>query len=285
MALQPDALRRTALVLVIAGLVWNLVEAGVALWAGVQAGSVALLAFNLDSIVELFAGGVLVARLRQEREGVEDEAAERRAQRLLGISFFLLAAYIALHSGASILGWLPEPQPSLAGVGIVVASAVVMGGLYVGKMRVAARMHPVRRNAAAEHRQIQGAQREHPPPGHGPLRGEPVVQVSVGGEQQYCKGYVRPIRHLVDVERVQPGKRGNRQDEPASPDIDPGHAAQLARLRQIEAAKEGWKRAGRCAHWVQGPSPSPWITAHGGWNATCPSTRRGVLSLEMRGSK
>ncbi len=140
MALQPDALRRTALVLVIAGLVWNLVEAGVALWAGVQAGSVALLAFSLDSIVELFAGGVLVARLRQEREGVEDEAAERRAQRLLGISFFLLAAYIALHSGASILGWLPEPQPSLAGVGIVVASAVVMGGLYVGKMRVAARM-------------------------------------------------------------------------------------------------------------------------------------------------
>ena len=123
-------------------LVWNLVEAGVALWAGVQAGSVALLAFSLDSIVELFAGGVLVARLRQEREGVEDEAAERRAQRLLGISFFLLAAYIALHSGASILGWLPEPQPSLAGpgVGIVVASAVVMGGLYVGKMRVAARM-------------------------------------------------------------------------------------------------------------------------------------------------
>ena len=140
MALQPDALRRTALALIIAGLAWNLVEAGVALWAGVQAGSVALLAFSLDSIVELFAGGVLVARLRQERDGEEEEAAERRAQRLLGISFYLLAAYIALHSGASILGWLPEPQPSLAGVGIVVASAVVMGGLYVGKMRVAARM-------------------------------------------------------------------------------------------------------------------------------------------------
>ena len=285
MALQPDALRRTALVLVIAGLVWNLVEAGVALWAGVQAGSVALLAFSLDSIVELFAGGVLVARLRQEREGVEDEAAERRAQRLLGISFFLLAAYIALHSGASILGWLPEPQSSLAGVGIVVASAVVMGGLYVGKMRVAARMHSVRRNAAAEHRQVQGARREHPPPGHGPLRGEPVVQVSVGGEQQRRKDYVRPIHHLVDVERVQPGERGNRQDEPASPYIDPGHAAQLARLRQIEAAQEGWKRAGRCAHWIQDSSPSGWITADCGWNEICPSTGSGGLSLERRGPK
>ena len=76
---------------------------------------------------------------------------------------------------------------------------------------------PVRRNAAAEHRQVQGAQREHPPPGHGPLRGEPVVQVSVGGEQQRCKGDVRRIHHLVDVERVQPGERGNRQDEPAPP--------------------------------------------------------------------
>ena len=87
------------------------------------------------------------------------------------------------------------------------------------------------------------------------------MQVSVGGEQQYCKGDVRRVYHLVDVERVQPGERGNRQDEPASPDIDPGHAAQLARLRQVEAPQEGWKRAGRCAHWIQDSSPSDWITA------------------------
>ncbi len=140
MALELDALRRTALILVIAGLLWNLVEAGVSLWAGVHAGSVALLAFGLDSIVELFAGGVLVWRLRGEWEGLEEEAAERTAQRLLGLSFFLLAAYIAIHSGANLLGWLPEAQPSLVGVGIVVASAVVMSGLYVGKMRIATRM-------------------------------------------------------------------------------------------------------------------------------------------------
>ncbi len=138
--LESDALRRTALILVLAGLLWNLVEAGVSLWAGVQAGSVALLAFGIDSIVELLAGGVLVWRLRAERDGLEAEAAERRAQRLLGLSFFLLAAYILLHSGANLLGWLPEPQPSLAGVAIVVASAVVMTGLYVGKMRIATRM-------------------------------------------------------------------------------------------------------------------------------------------------
>ncbi len=137
---ESDTLRRTALILVLAGLLWNLVEAGVSLWAGVQAGSVAILAFGLDSIVELLAGGVLVWRLRTEGDEMEAEAAERRAQRLLGLSFFLLAVYVVLHSGANLLGWLPEPQPSLVGVGIVVASAVVMAGLYVGKMRIATRM-------------------------------------------------------------------------------------------------------------------------------------------------
>ncbi len=133
-------LRKTALVLVIGGLLWNMVEAIVSLWAGVQAGSVAMLAFGLDSIVELLAGGVLVWRLRVDGNESDVEAAERRAQRLLGLSFFLLAIYVALHSGANLLGWLPEPQPSLAGVSIVAASAVVMAVLYVGKMRISVRM-------------------------------------------------------------------------------------------------------------------------------------------------
>ena len=137
---QTDDLRRTALVLVSVGLAWNLVEAGVAFWAGARVGSVALIAFGLDSIIELFAGGVLVWRLRKEGEGHEDEAAEQRAQRLIGFSFFVLAAYVGVHSMASLGGWLPEPQPSLVGIGIAVASAVVMSILYVAKMRIAARM-------------------------------------------------------------------------------------------------------------------------------------------------
>ena len=138
--IESDSLRKTALILVLAGLLWNLIEAAVALWAGTRAGSVAILAFGLDSIIELFAGAVLVWRLRAEREESEAETAEIKSQKLLGLSFFFLAAYVVLHSGASLLGWLPEPQPSLAGVLIVVASAVVMTGLYVGKMRIAERM-------------------------------------------------------------------------------------------------------------------------------------------------
>ena len=67
MALQLDTLRRTALILVFAGLLWNLVEAGVGFWAGAQAGSVALIAFGFDSIVELLAGGILIGAYAQTR--------------------------------------------------------------------------------------------------------------------------------------------------------------------------------------------------------------------------
>ena len=140
MALQLDTLRRIALILVFAGLLWNLVEAGVGFWAGAQAGSVALLAFGFDSIVELLAGGILIWRLRADQNVHDEGAAERKAQRLLGLTFYLLAAYVALHSGANLLGWLPQPEPSIAGVAIVIASAIVMSGLYIGKMRIAIRM-------------------------------------------------------------------------------------------------------------------------------------------------
>ena len=140
MTLDSHVLRRTALILVAAGLAWNLVEAAVALWAGLHAGSVAILAFGLDSIIELFAGGVLVWRLTTDKDGEDAEASERRAQRLIGLTFFLLAAYVVLHSGANLSGLLPQPEPSLAGIVIVAASAVVMAVLYVGKMRIAEKM-------------------------------------------------------------------------------------------------------------------------------------------------
>ncbi len=140
MTLEAHALRRTALFLVVAGLAWNLVEAGFGLWAGLHAGSVAILAFGLDSLVELFAGGVLVWRLTADKDEEDAEASERRAQRLIGLTFFLLAAYVVLHSGANLFGLLPAPEPSLVGIAIVAASAVVMTVLYVGKMRIATRL-------------------------------------------------------------------------------------------------------------------------------------------------
>ena len=136
--IQRESLRRTALTLVWIGEIWNLLEAGVALWSGIGAGSAALIAFGLDSCIELFAGGVLIWHLNREWRGEEEnEEAERRAHRILGFTFFLLAAFIAGQSAATLLGWLPRPDESLVGILLLVASAVVMTVLYFRKSSIA----------------------------------------------------------------------------------------------------------------------------------------------------
>ena len=61
-----DHLKSQALILVWVGEIWNLLEAGVALWSGVGAESVALIGFGLDSILELAAGAILIWRLQTE---------------------------------------------------------------------------------------------------------------------------------------------------------------------------------------------------------------------------
>jgi len=131
-------LRRTALVLVWTGELWNVLEAVVALWSGAVASSVAMVAFGLDSFVELFAGGVLIWHLSREwRGGTAEAAAERKAQRMLGLTFFVLSGYIVIQSGATLAGWFPEPRESLIGIALVVASAAVMTVLYARKMPIA----------------------------------------------------------------------------------------------------------------------------------------------------
>ena len=104
---------------------------------GVRAGSVALIAFGLDSLVELFAGGVLIWQLSREWNEEEETSAELRAQRLVGATFFLLAAFILLQSLATLLGWFSEPRESLVGIGLVAASAAIMTVLYFGKTGIA----------------------------------------------------------------------------------------------------------------------------------------------------
>lgn len=136
-----ERLRHRALVLVWIGFLWNILEAGVALWSGAVAGSVALIAFGLDSLIELFAGGVLIWHLKREWQGQEhEEAAEKKATRLIGISFFVLSAYIAIQAVATLLGWLSEPRPSLVGIGLVIASALVMTTIFFPKLSLAKKL-------------------------------------------------------------------------------------------------------------------------------------------------
>jgi hypothetical protein len=88
--MQSDSnLKRKALVLVWIGEIWNIFEASIAIWAALAANSVALLAFGLDSLIELFAGAVIIWRFWKEREGNESET-EKKAVKFVGVTFFFV---------------------------------------------------------------------------------------------------------------------------------------------------------------------------------------------------
>jgi len=100
---------------------YNLIEAAVSIAAGVVAGSVALVGFGLDSLVEVSSGLVI---LWQFRHPIPEER-ERQAERLIAISFFALAAYVTVESARNLLG-AGEAAPSLLGILIASASLIVM---------------------------------------------------------------------------------------------------------------------------------------------------------------
>jgi divalent metal cation (Fe/Co/Zn/Cd) transporter len=123
-------------------LVWMVIEATIAITAGLMAHSVSLEGFGFDSIVELVAGGVLLWRLLVEQRGGSVEAveqAERRAAWITAIGLFALALYIVVDSGFSLLT-RSHPQTSWWGVGLAIAAAILMPLLWQGKLRVARRI-------------------------------------------------------------------------------------------------------------------------------------------------
>jgi divalent metal cation (Fe/Co/Zn/Cd) transporter len=123
------------LILVWIGEIWNFFEASIAIWAGLIAGSVALLAFGLDSIIELFAGAVLIWRFWKEKDEKEGKK-EKIALRLIGITFFLLAIFILLNSILTLFGFFNPPKESLVGVFITILSAILMTVLFILKIRI-----------------------------------------------------------------------------------------------------------------------------------------------------
>lgn len=115
---------------------WNLLEAAVAVGAGLAAGSVALVGFGIDSVIESSSGAVLLWRLSGGERG---EERERMALRLVGWSFLLLAAYVAFDSVKSLVGREP-PEASYVGVTLALLSLIVMPLLARAKRRVAAQL-------------------------------------------------------------------------------------------------------------------------------------------------
>ena len=118
-------------------LAWNGFEAAVALVSGLLAGSVALVGFGLDSVIETASAGVLLWRFRADHDA---ERRERTARRLVGISFLLLSAYVAEESIRAL--WTKaQPERSLPGILIAAAAVVVMPLLGRAKRRVARQLH------------------------------------------------------------------------------------------------------------------------------------------------
>jgi len=133
---QRAQLVRRAKLLAWGGNAWHLVEFAIALGAGIAASSVALVAFGIDSLIEVAAGTVVVWLFTGRRVG--SASAERLAQRLIAGSFFALAAYIAFDSIRALGG--DHPQPSWVGIGLALVTAPTMPLLARAKRRVGRRL-------------------------------------------------------------------------------------------------------------------------------------------------
>jgi divalent metal cation (Fe/Co/Zn/Cd) transporter len=116
---------------------WMVVEAGVAITAGVIAHSIALIAFGLDSLIELFAAFVVIWQLRGVAE--EQEAKEGVALRLIAVTFFALAAYVSAEAIYDLVRG-SRPEVSAAGIALATTAIVVMPVLSFLKKRLGHRL-------------------------------------------------------------------------------------------------------------------------------------------------
>ena len=132
-----DRLVRQAKTLSWLSLGWMIVEGAVAITAAVTAGSVALLGFGLDSVIEAFASVIAIWRFTGLRR--RSDEAEQRAQRLVAISFYLLAPYLAQAAVRALIAG-EHPSPSWVGIGLSISSLIVMPLLGRAKQRIGSQL-------------------------------------------------------------------------------------------------------------------------------------------------
>jgi divalent metal cation (Fe/Co/Zn/Cd) transporter len=124
---------RRAKLLAWIGVGWHGIEAAIAVGAGIAAGSIALVGFGADSLIESVAGFVVLWLFSGARRG--SAAAERRAQQLIAVSFYVLAAYVAEQATRALLGG-GRPETSWVGIGLAAFTAATMPPLAIAKARV-----------------------------------------------------------------------------------------------------------------------------------------------------
>lgn len=115
---------------------YNSLEGVIAIGAGVLAGSIALVGFGFDSVIEVISGLTLIWRLRSDADGSVRQRVEERALRIVGASFLLLAAYVAFDAVNAIIRREP-PEESIVGIVLAAVSLAVMPLLVRAKRRVA----------------------------------------------------------------------------------------------------------------------------------------------------
>ena len=118
-------------------LAWMGVEGGVAIGAALIAGSTALLGFGLDSGIEAIASVIVIWRFTGTR--LASATSERRAQKLVAVSFFLLAPYIAAEAIRALAGG-DRAETSIAGLVLTAGTAIFEPALGVAKRRIGARL-------------------------------------------------------------------------------------------------------------------------------------------------
>jgi divalent metal cation (Fe/Co/Zn/Cd) transporter len=124
-------LRRRGFWLEYASMAWMAAEAAIAISAGILASSLALTGFGLDSVIEFFAAAIVVRQLRGE---AQDQDRETRAVRLIGVTFFALAAYLTVEGIRDLAGHARPGQP-IAGLAVTAAALLVMPALAAAKRR------------------------------------------------------------------------------------------------------------------------------------------------------
>jgi cation diffusion facilitator family transporter len=127
-------LHRRALLLSYFTLSYNLIEFVLSIIAGTLSGSIALIGFGLDSFVESLSAGIMIWRFRKHGKisEQEEERIERKAEKLVGFTFLVLAVYI-LYESINNLIYIEIPEPSLFGIIIALISIIVMPILFYKK--------------------------------------------------------------------------------------------------------------------------------------------------------
>ncbi len=141
-------LERIAWALTALTILWNSVEAVVAVASGMLARSIALVGFGLDSAVETASALIVAWRLTRS------ERSEKLAVRLIAVSFFAIAAYVTFDAVAKLGGRADIPEQSTVGIAIVALSLIVMPLLAWAKRRVAGRLGSVTLQADAAESQV-----------------------------------------------------------------------------------------------------------------------------------